>query len=278
MARLQTLRYFSDGAGGSRSWGSPTEFGRVFHADFESYAIGGNLPVSPASPWVRDGDRGLPIIVSSCLDGYPLRAGSTRCIRSNWDGTVAWDSAQSFLPFVLPSWAYNREFFMRVWLRADSDVDVQDGCKLFRWDFGGTKEGYYNPLFEGAGSFVYPIEGRPSNDASLPANYLQQGSPAITDRAGWVCWEWYVRNSSNSSTPDGAFKIWESGTLIYNRDNVITHTDSDNWYPLNVMSNWSSNPGWEHDANNHMYFDEFEIFSDTGTGGTGSMFDGTAGV
>lgn len=38
-----------------------------------------------------------------------------------------------------------------------------------------------------------------------------------------------------------------------------------------ITSNWSD----VHDAVNYLYFDEVEIFSDTGTGGSGSMSAGT---
>ena len=35
------------------------------------------------------------------------------------------------------------------------------------------------------------------------------------------------------------------------------------------------NPGWEHDANNHVYWDDFEIYSDAtnGTPVTGNLSD-----
>jgi hypothetical protein len=47
---------------------------------------------------------------------------------------------------------------------------------------------------------------------------------------------------------------------------------------LNLPSNWSSNPGWEHDAVNNVYFDDVEIYSDMGTGATGSMADASITV
>ncbi len=39
------------------------------------------------------------------------------------------------------------------------------------------------------------------------------------------------------------------------------------------MSNWSNMPGWEHGANNHIYWDDIEMYTDTGVGGTGQMSD-----
>ena len=70
-------------------------------------------------------------------------------------------------------------------------------------------------------------------------------------------------------------KVWQDGSLKQSLSNLVTISPGAKWYPLYLMSNWSNNPGWSHDANNHVYWDNVEIFSDRGSGASGSMADGT---
>jgi hypothetical protein len=70
-------------------------------------------------------------------------------------------------------------------------------------------------------------------------------------------------------------KVWQDGKIKQQAVNIVSAAPNSRWFPVHIMSNWSSNPGWEHDANNHAYWDDFEIYTDTGTGASGTMADGT---
>ncbi len=57
-----------------------------------------------------------------------------------------------------------------------------------------------------------------------------------------------------------------------------THRTKAGWDNFYWPSNWASNPGCEHDAENHIYLDEVEIFSDMARGdlALGPMADGAS--
>ena len=99
--------------------------------------------------------------------------------------------------------------------------------------------------------------------------------PAVGDHK-WHRIEIYVKHDTDGQ--DGIIRHGVDGVKIHERLGA-TDNDGGKWYPWHIMSNWSSNPGWEHDANNHTYWDDIEIFSDTGKGEvTGSMADATIRV
>lgn len=73
-----------------------------------------------------------------------------------------------------------------------------------------------------------------------------------------------------------AVKMWVDDVIQLDVANAKTVSSTgQQWDSLVLVSNWSSNPGWEHDATNNVYFDDVEIFSDRGSGATGSMASGT---
>lgn len=67
------------------------------------------------------------------------------------------------------------------------------------------------------------------------------------------------------------FKAWVDDTLVYSVTGDVATA-----FNLYLHSNWSCNPGWEHDANNHQLIDNVEIFTDTagGTATTGTAANG----
>jgi hypothetical protein len=89
----------------------------------------------------------------------------------------------------------------------------------------------------------------------------------------WNKFEWYAKEGDASN---GKVKLWVNDVLVWDwTGNTVSAGGS--WSPFRIGNNWSGgSPGSrDHDTNNHMYVDEVEIFSDTGTGATGSMSAGT---
>jgi hypothetical protein len=86
------------------------------------------------------------------------------------------------------------------------------------------------------------------------------------DTMSWHTIEYYL----NAAT--GVVKVWHDHVLV--RDDKGLAVGNDRWSPFYLTSNWSD----AHDAVNHLYFDEIEVFSDTGTGASGLMSDATVSV
>ena len=79
----------------------------------------------------------------------------------------------------------------------------------------------------------------------------------------------YVKQDSNGQ--DGVTRYWVDDQQIDERLGA-TDNDGGQWYPWHIISNWSNNPGWEHDADNRTCWDDIEVFSDAGKGDvTGTM-------
>ena len=91
----------------------------------------------------------------------------------------------------------------------------------------------------------------------------------------WHKIEIYV---SARPTPTGNSRVWIDGNLRLQVTNAITVAEGRTWGPLFLTSNWTSNPGWEHGENNHLYWDDVEIYSDNGADATGNMSDATVTV
>jgi hypothetical protein len=91
----------------------------------------------------------------------------------------------------------------------------------------------------------------------------------------WHKIEIYIRHNTIGQN-DGVIRFWNDGVLRIDAQNTRTRSSTgQKWAELSLMSNWSNNPGWEHDAINNVYWDDIEIYSDLGAGAVGSMFDGT---
>jgi hypothetical protein len=69
--------------------------------------------------------------------------------------------------------------------------------------------------------------------------------------------------------------VWIDGGLKQEATHIVTVAPGHQWGPLYLMSNWSNNPGWEHGASNHVYWDDIEVYTDAGSGGSGNMSDAT---
>lgn len=204
--------------------------------------------MDPGSVPPASSDRDGGVVVTKALDGQPLRNGSA--LMANWNGVVAWNHRQSFTgaEFGVKT---NGRYFVRQWFRADADVDVNDGSKLGRVGFPGGV--FFECQFEG---------GRNATLKAQAGDSAFWGGSALCNR-GWHKLEVaIVPNSIRVWLDDREMRTW-SGV---SSGNVV-----------NIMSNWSSNPGWEHDANNHMYFDDIEVYSDAAGHDAASMWAGTIG-
>jgi hypothetical protein len=235
--------------------------GRVFSDDFEA----GNT-----SKWSLDGSRTMCSATRSSIDGRATHAGSYM-LECNWNGLVAWDHADSFSVAVLPSWDYSSEFLVRMWVRYASDVDRVVGAKLMRLYPGGQTGSMYvgGQLEKSGGPLLCAWEMIAGSSGPVAWG---DGSPFADGQ--WHKLEIYVKHNTAGAT-DGILRIWQDGTLKQDARNLVTAAAGAKWYPLYLMSNWSNNPGWEHDAANHVYWDDIEVYSDRGSGGSGLLADAT---
>ena len=236
---------------------------RVFYDGSES----GNTNL-----WSQVDYRNKCTSVTAPLDGGAGPYSGSRMIRCNWDGVAAWNSAESYEALSL-TWNYTNEFLIRLWVRSDSDVDAKFGSKWLRLYNQGVNSFIMDGQMEQAGGPIY------SNIESVDGsntNYNNWGS-ALLGNQSWHKAEIYVKHGVSN---DAIFRVWVDGNLQHQRTGFSSNP-ANKWYPLIFVSNWSNNgPTWEHDNNNHTYWDEIEIFSDStgGTAATGSMSDATVTV
>jgi len=232
--------------------------GQVFFDDLEDGTVNKYSPVD---------FRNLCKNVSTAIDGGSPHGGS-RMLQCNWNGVVAWNDPASYDTVSIKSWNYNNEFLIRLWVRADMDVDSKFGSKWLRLYNQGINSFIQDGQMEQPNGPIYSnIE---SVDGSV-TNYNKWGSAPLGDRK-WHKVEIYVKQGVSSNA---VFRVWVDGSLQYEKTGVSSNP-SNKWYPLILVSNWSNNgPEWAHDANNHTYWDDIEIYSDTGSGSIGNMSDAT---
>ncbi len=236
--------------------------GRVFFDDFSS----GKLNAA----WEKDSYRDLPVVVSKARDGGLPLNGAAYMVEANSNGVVAYNAPNSYQTMVLPKFDYKNEVLLRFYLRLDSDVDNLPNFKLIRWgyDYGGSiaDGGEIVAWLDGNSYYLIPRE--------FQVQYFPYGYVGSPRNRQWTKFEIYIKQNINGA-PDGIFKIWMNNQLVYNKINVRTNFGGQIW-PLHIMSNWSVN-GYnglpDPDANNHVYWSHFEVFSDVGFGAIGLMSD-----
>lgn len=233
--------------------------GRVFSETWEA----GNT-----DKWGSDGSRTRCTTVRSAVDSVAAHSGNYM-LQCNWNGLVAWDNPDSFSVVTLKQWDYKREFLVRMWVRYASDVDHVRGNKLFRL-YPGAPEGsfYVAGQMENAGGPMFVAWEMIANRQG-PTSW---GDGAPFGDGKWHRIEVYVKHNTDGQS-DGVLRVWQDGVIKQQASNLVTAQSGMKWYPLYLMSNWSNNPGWEHDANNHVYWDDIEVYSDSGTGGSGQLSD-----
>lgn len=230
--------------------------GRVFYDGFES---------GTTSQWSQDSYRNRCTVVTAATDGGPGPTG-TRMLRCNWNGTVQWNDPASYEALVLDSWPYSGEFLVRARVRTDANLYpwANTGPKWFRIGADGES---YCAFTSGPGTncAIY------SSGGLLGGTYWGDAANPIAG-GQWHTFELYIR--SHAST--GELKLWVDDVLVHSVANANTTPGNGSWNPFYVSSNWSGGAGCcDHDTTNHFYWDEFEVFSDVGAGGTGSMSAGT---
>lgn len=236
--------------------------GRVFFEDFESYSVG----TLPTTKWEKDGTRNLPQVVTSSIDGRFGPHGGSKMMRANWNGTVIFNDPAAYETARLSSWNYNREFLIRLWLRYDADVDLVFGNKVFRLYPGNSIDSFYYAAAMNTNQQLVTYWELIDSVAG-PQTFW----PQIVGNGNWHKIEIYVLHNTPGNL-DGILRIWVDGFMGLNSTNRKTISNGGRWYPMYLMSNWSGAP---HDANNHAYWDDIEIFSDTGSGAAGLMSDAT---
>jgi len=233
--------------------------GLVFSDDFE----GDNV-----NKWSQDGKRDLCQVVQRGVDGSSPHGGQ-RMAECNWNGTVNWNAPTAYSTLMLPpeKWPYNQEFLLRLWVKYDQDVSRTFGGKVLRFHPDDVLDGYYliaqmqSP--GGPGQSVWEA----FNGVAGPTYW---GAKMPLGDHAWHKLEIYVRARTS---PDGIARVWFDGVLVQEVKDSVTVAPGKSWGPLFLMSNWSNNPGWEHGATNHIYWDDVELYTDTGLGGTGSLSD-----
>ena len=109
--------------------------------------------------------------------------------------------------------------------------------------------------------------------AQMPDGLTYNGGVA-GDRK-WHQLEIYVKDNTPGNL-DGEVKVWvDDGLKLHVSSTKSVSSTGQQWDHIVLNSNWSNNPGWEHDATNNVYWDDVEIYSDRATGATGSMAQGT---
>ena len=235
---------------------------RVFYDGWES----GNTNL-----WGQSDFRNKCPVVTSALDGGAVPHG-TRMLRCNWNGVVAWNDPASFEALVLNSWNYSTELLVRFWVRTDtSDFNGLSGPKYFRIGTDSTGSTVsFMAMHVGGGQ-----QGGFYNDTGqIGGTFWGGGSDAAN--GAWHEVELYVKVHASN----GAVRLWEDGVMLWEATNTNTVLGN-GWTPFFISSNWSGPEGCcDHDTNNHLYWDDFEIFSDStsGTAATGNLSDASIAV
>jgi hypothetical protein len=227
--------------------------GRIFYDGFE----GGDT-----SKWRQDDFRNRCQVVTSSSDGVVGAFAGSRMARCNWNGTVDSMDPTRFESLKTPSISDTNELFYRVRLRVDKNFakDSGSGGKILRV-FNTSPS--YNDIF----ATVRPGDSLNNEGVTGGTQMSTYWGSAAGDNtgstSGWHEVEYYFNKSS------GIVKVWHDGVLVRNESG--RNFNGTWWQPLYLASNFSA----DHDSMNHVYFDEFEIFTEQGSGASGSMSNGT---
>lgn len=232
---------------------------RVFYDGFE--------PGARAS-WTVDKCTPVPV----AADGGAPAAG-TSMQRCAWDGTLDWRDPGKLRDMAIGGVPYVRDRLFRFRIRYDANVDHAQGSKEWRTDFDTPAEVFGACQLEaGAGATLFVAGNSIASywGGVTPARCLLGAPPAWREVAI------FRRDAVNGV--GGIVRVWNNGALLREwTGNTGGHVAGTG---ISLPSNWSSNPGWSHDAVNYVYFDEVEILTDVATGApvTGRLEDNTARV
>ena len=227
--------------------------GRVFYDGFES----GNT-----SLWQQDGTRNRCQVVTSAADGVAGPYAGSKMARCNWNGTVAWNDPAAYETLALSSISYSNEVFYRLRIRVDKNLEktTNSPTKLLRFYSGSPPA---NDLFDtitgGPSGFINAVPSL-TVGGGLATYWGGASGDNTASSTGWHKVETYFNQST------GTIRVWHDGVKV--RDDTVSF-GGQKWSHFYLTSNWAD----AHDGTNYIYFDEFEVFSDTGSGATGSMSD-----
>jgi hypothetical protein len=223
--------------------------GLLLNDTFEAYSTG-NMTFT--NGWSAEGGRLTPQVVTTSVDSVPPHGGS-HMVSFNWDGP-----AQNFETMLMSmSSRYNNELFMRYWVRWASD---------WTWSTG-VSAGHFLRFFQES-PYMDWLDGNPS-PGSWTSDVIVNGVECSMTWLGipnssWHKYEKYINRAT------GVVKMWIDDVLRVNTTGCnFGSLKYNNFY---IMSNWGE---VKPDSTNHMYLDDFEVWSDTGSSSfTGSMSNG----
>lgn len=226
---------------------------RVFYDDFES---------GSSSAWRQDDFRNRCQIVTSSVDKKAGPYAGARMASCNSNGTLEWNDPAAYETLRLPSIASSNELFYRIRLRVDANHDRTSGssAKILRIF---TTSPAYNDIIAGVTGSSGLNNGLNAGGKQFSSYWGGNAGDNTAESSGWHEVEYYF-NKSN-----GTIKVWHDGVLVRN------HSGADFggawWTDFYLLSNWSD----PHDSANHVYFDNVEVFTEAGSGTSGSMQDGS---
>jgi hypothetical protein len=221
--------------------------------------------------WIPDGDHNVPQFTT--IDPHS----GNICLSLNWNGTFEWNARDRYQSIQFESFPYTGEVFTRFWVKIDADMDVpgdETGPKIFKWGTFTPNEIYIYPRMTDGEIVEAPNNntGLAGGDPAIMSTFSGSSNSTVFPRGTWHKIEHYMKTGN-----PGTITLWVDDKLC--KTWTINTDVGGRWYPLHLASNWSGGAkpgGRDHDANNHMYFDDFELFTDStqGTPTTGSMAAG----
>jgi hypothetical protein len=193
------------------------------------------------------------------------------CVAFNWNGTVAWTDPAVQTSMSLPYFPYSKEVLTRFWVMIDPDMDTPPngmGPKLWKWGDKTPNEIYAWPKMGDGGMLMEASNG------SINMNTFWGSAQSRIGDHNWHKVEQYMQTGN-----PGTITLWVDGVQV-NKWSVNTDVGG-TWYPLWFASNWSGAAGCcDHDASNHMYVDDVEVYTDASSGisATGSLADATVTI
>lgn len=232
---------------------------RVFYDGWEA----GNTNL-----WYQDDARPRCTVETASSDGIAGPYAGTYMARCN-DPGAAWQTLN------LPPFSMTDEVLYRYRVRVDQNHDGTIGSihkigRIFHWTGDWNT---YDDLFSMVG-YIGPDLGlhndlimngeRANNDA---AYWGDAPGDDTADPATWHTVEYYINEST------GVAKVWHDDILVQNWDYPAINGPVGESGEFYLVSNWEA----AHDGVNHVYFDNFEVFTDATSGepATGSMADGS---
>jgi len=236
---------------------------RIFADGFEDGTV---------DAWGTSGTKATA--VSQGADTTACHSGSY-CAESNHDCETSY-GVDAFGDLTKSGLTYTSEIFYRFWMRIDTDVDAVDGSKMFRIGVNNSIDYHYNGISFNTGLWF--------DYWNLPGVICYGLDDIWLNKHDWYKIEIYIKDGAAA---DGSIRMWVDDQVLncggsnlghYPFDNYTTTREAAQWDNWAWQSNWScgaEHEAWDHDANNHFYLDDVEIFSDAGSDSvTGTMAGG----